>query len=155
MIAILLAALALGTPAPAHVLRIIDGDTIVVASPSGSTTVRILGIDCPESHANAKCRRDGLAGRASCAEQVPAGRRATARAHELLDGRDVTLEPRSPGAALALDRYGRTIAYVRISDGTDFGRELVAEGLCEDFGWRYPHPRGVEYRAVAEGRAGR
>lgn len=153
MISLLLAALTLGTPA--HVLRIIDGDTIVVASPRGPTTVRILGIDCPESHANAKCRRDGLAGRASCAEQVPAGRRATARAHELLDGRDVTLEARSPGAHLALDRYGRTLAYVRISDGTDFGRVLVAEGLCEDFGWRYPHPRGVEYRAVAEGRTER
>lgn len=150
-IAIICLALSAAGPAPAssHVLRVIDGDTFVVSADPRPLTIRVLGIDCPESHRNAKCERDGAHGGATCADQVPRGQAAAARARELLGGRDVILEPRAPGEPIAHDRYGRTLAYVRLSDGTDFGHELVAEGLCEDFGWKYPHPRGAEYRAVA------
>lgn len=32
--------------------------------------------------------------------------------------------------------------YVRLDDGRDFGLVLVT-GLCEDFSWKYPHPRSA------------
>ena len=35
---------------------------------------------------------------------------------------------------------------VRMADGRDFGLVMVQEGLCEDFGWKYPHRKGKEYR---------
>src|ERR1700712_4979289 len=38
-------------PTPATVIRAIDGDTVVVRTSSGRTeTVRLLGIDTPETH---------------------------------------------------------------------------------------------------------
>ncbi len=37
-----------GAAAAVKVLRVIDGDTIIVASGEGSETVRLLGIDTPE-----------------------------------------------------------------------------------------------------------
>ncbi|TAL29043.1 MAG: hypothetical protein EPN98_21615 [Phenylobacterium sp.] len=149
MIAFLLAFLAAGAPATSHVLRVVDGDTFVVSAGPRPVTIRVLGIDCPESHRNAKCERDGARGGATCAEQVPRGQAATARARELLIGRDVVLEPARPCESLKPDVYRRTLAYVRLPDGADFGLELVREGLCADYGWKYPHPRMVEYRAAA------
>lgn len=29
---------------------------------------------------------------------------------------------------------------------------LVRDGLCQDFGWKFPHPRGTEYGAAKPGR---
>jgi micrococcal nuclease len=134
--------------APTPVARVVDGDTIVLAS-SPPLTVRVLGIDCPEAHANAKCFRDEREGMGECRAGLPRGRTAAARARELLAGGAVTLEPAKPGAKLAHDRYGRTLAYVRLADGRDFGLIMVSEGLCSDFGWKYKHPRGAEYVAAA------
>lgn len=142
-----LAALLAARPAPTPVVRVIDGDTLVVAGPR---TIRVLGIDCPETHANPKCWRDERAGLGDCRASLPRGRAASARARELLTAGVVTLEPPRAGADLARDRYGRELAYVRLADGRDFGLVLVTEGLCADYGWKYPHARGAAY--VAAGR---
>jgi endonuclease YncB( thermonuclease family) len=126
----------------AYVEKVVDGDTLKVRVDGGlRVTVRVLGIDCPESHANEKCARDGRQGRKGCAEQVPLGLEASRRAAALLKHRTVTLE-----GPTKRDLYGRTLAYVRLPDGRDFGALMVKDGLCEDFGWKYPHPRMKEYR---------
>ena len=126
----------------AYVEKVVDGDTLKVRVDGGRrVTVRVLGIDCPESHANEKCARDGRQGRLGCDEQVPLGLEASRRAAALLKHRTVTLE-----GPTKTDLYGRTLAYVRLPDGRDFGAVMVQEGLCEDFGWKYPHPRMKEYR---------
>lgn len=126
----------------AYVDKVVDGDTLKVRLDGGQrVTIRVLGIDCPESHANAKCARDGRQGRKGCAEQVPMGLKASRRAAALLKHQAVTLE-----GPTKTDLYGRTLAYVRLSDGRDFGAVMVGEGLCEDFGWKYPHPRMKTYR---------
>ena len=127
----------------AYVEKISDGDTIKVRLlPEGSEklTIRILGIDCPESHKNAKCKRDGKAGRKGCDWQVPRGLKASKRAAELLKQQAVILEYDGKCEA---GRYGRALRYVRLESGQDFGLLMVREGLCEDFGWKYPHPRGT------------
>jgi micrococcal nuclease len=131
----------------AYVERITDGDTIKVRLlPSGEKDkIRILGIDCPESHHNAKCRRDGAQGRKTCAQQVPLGKAAGKLAAKLLKRAKVQLEC---GKKCKTDRYGRLLRYVRMADGRDFGLEMIRSGLCEDFGWKYPHPRGREYSKV-------
>lgn len=126
----------------AYVEKVVDGDTLTVRLDGGRrVTVRVLGIDCPESHANDKCARDGRQGRKGCDEQVPLGLEASRRAAMLLKHRTVTLE-----GPIKTDLYGRTLAYVRLPDGRDFGALMVREGLCEDFGWKYPHHRMKEYR---------
>ncbi len=34
---------------------------------------------------------------------------------------------------------------MRLDDGRDYGLVMVRGGHCEDFGWKYPHPRSKEY----------
>ena len=138
----------------AHVERVYDGDTIKVRLlPQGrKLKVRLLGIDCPESHHNRKCERDGRQGRKGCDQQIPLGKKATKRAKELLDGNNVKLESKKRDGKFKLDVFGRLLAYIRMADGRDFGLVMVKEGLCEDFGWKYPHPRGKEYRKAQKAR---
>ena len=124
------------------VKRIVDGDTLHVRSADGKTeeTIRILGIDCPESRKNTKCQAD-----ADCDAQVVRGKRATKRAKALLQKQTVVLT--TWRAAFEKDRHQRTLAYVHLPDGTDVGETLVKEGLCADYGDKYPHPRSVHYRS--------
>ncbi|MFN3197343.1 MAG: thermonuclease family protein [Bradymonadia bacterium] len=122
-----------------------DGDTFrVTLEDDISVSVRVLGVDCPESSFNAKCERDGAEGRRPCEEQIPLGQRATVRARALLNGQQITLEPGENG--FEWDTFGRLLAYVRLPDDQDFGLVMLSEGLCSDFSWRYPHPRQGPYR---------
>lgn len=140
------AALDGAAPVQATVDHVVDGDTIWVRTSAGRTDIRVLGIDCPESKHNAKCERGG---QAVCDLDVPKGKAATIRAKELLAvGAKVTIEPGKKG--FSRDRYGRTLAYVRLADGADYGLQLLKERRCSDFTWKYPHPRGAEYSAAVK-----
>ena len=98
---------------PARVIQVVDGDTIVVALPGGrSDTVRLLGVDTPETHHPTK----GV----ECF-----GPEAAAYTAARLTGRIVELE----GDVEPRDRYGRRLAYVRVSD-RDFSEELLRRGLA-------------------------
>jgi micrococcal nuclease len=97
-----------------RVVRVVDGDTIRVALPSGEEPVRYIGIDTPESvkpGSPVEC----FAKRASAFnERLVAGERV-----RLV--RDV--EER--------DRYGRLLAYVyRVRDGLFVNAELVRRGYA-------------------------
>jgi len=134
----------------ARVARVIDGDTVAVRLVDGGAelVVRVLGIDCPESRWNNKCEREGGRGRHGCKWQVPRGKVATLMAREILEGRTVRLEC---GRKCARGGYGRDLRYIELEDGRDLGLELVRRGLCEDFGWKYPHPRQDAYRRAQLG----
>jgi micrococcal nuclease len=108
-----------------RVTVIIDGDTIEIDR--GRERVRYIGMDSPEL---------GRAGR----PDQPCSREAARANAELVDGREVELEPdpRVPDR----DKYGRLLRYVYVTDGaggrTFVNRELVRRGLAEavDFGER-------------------
>src|SRR3954464_7836386 len=88
----------------ARVLRVIDGDTIAVSVGGGrEQSVRLLGIDTPETH------RPGTP--IECG-----GPEASANMQKLAPpGTRVVLEP-DPSQD-RVDRYGRLLAYVRLPDG--------------------------------------
>lgn len=126
----------------AHVLKVVDGDTVVVRIldfPTTPVTVRLKGIDCPESHENPKCKRDG-----DCASDIEPGIRAAAKMAEVVDGKSVVLVS-SVNGEFERDDYGRTLAYVDLPDGTDVGLSLVRGGYCADWSHKYPHPRSAAY----------
>jgi micrococcal nuclease len=134
-----------------RVLSVADGDTFTLAvGGDDKVTVRLRGVDCPESKENDKCARDGAQGRLGCAEQVPLGKRATKVARTVLAGQTVTLESGSDSVQIDGDMYGRVLAYIRLDDGRDLGQILLEQGLCEDFSFKYPHPRQVLYKSVAK-----
>lgn len=131
----------------AEVARVVDGDTVVVRLVDGGAkvTVRLKGIDCPESRWNNKCERDAEQGRQGCKWQVPRGQAASRMAKQILRGRIVRL---ACGKKCGRGGYGRALRYVELEDGRDYGLEMVRRGLCEDYGFKYPHPRQASYRRV-------
>jgi micrococcal nuclease len=96
-----------------RVLEALDGDTIVVAMPDGSTdTVRLLGVDTPETHHPHKP--------VQCF-----GPEAAAFTARRLTGAVVQLE----GDVEARDLYGRRLAYVLVGD-TRFNDVLLRRGYA-------------------------
>lgn len=100
----------------AEVIRIVDGDTIVVRTDRGQERVRLIGIDTPES---VDPRRP-----VECF-----GKEAARYTASLLPpGTPVTLER----DAQPRDRYGRLLAYVyRSSDGLLVNEAIVAGGYAQ------------------------
>ena len=96
----------------ARVLRVVDGDTILVAVDGRQERVRYIGVDTPETvkpHTPVQCF----------------GKRASAANHRLVDGRTVRLV----ADAEARDRYGRLLAYVyRAGDGLFVNEALLRDG---------------------------
>lgn len=93
-------------PYDARVKSVVDGDSINVHGPDLQIVhVRLYGIDAPES-------------------RQAFGYQAKKRLSKLVSRRTVSVEP------LDTDRYGRTVALVRLDDGTLVNEVLVAEGLA-------------------------
>jgi micrococcal nuclease len=102
-----------GTTYDATVVQTIDGDTVVVQFADGARdTVRLLGVDTPETHHPTKP--------VQCF-----GPEAAAYTQRRLLGRRVTLER----DVEARDRYGRLLMYVRV-DGRRFNDELLQLGFA-------------------------
>ena len=93
-----------GDAGGARVVRVVDGDTIKVSVDGGrERSVRLLGIDTPETHKPGTPIECG-------------GPQASAHMEALAPpGTRVTLEP--DPTQDRQDRYGRMLAYVRLPDG--------------------------------------
>lgn len=97
------------------VSRVIDGDTFVVEDGSEKgETVRLIGVDAPETRRSAN------------REIGPFGEEAKAFLSKLLEGGKVELIY----DAGKKDRYGRTLAYVHLPDGTFVNAEMVKQGYA-------------------------
>lgn len=96
---------------PYHVVRIIDGDTIVVDIGGQNTTIRLIGVDAPESvHPDEE-------------QNTPEGIAASNWMEELLSGKSVFLEY----DVELYDTYGRTLAYVYLEDATTMVNLMLLE----------------------------
>lgn len=123
----------------ARVTRVIDGDTIAVRTTSGKKrTVRLLGIDTPES------KRPGT--------PLECGAKHAARYLRSLllkrgKGRKITLT--SDPTQDSTDRYGRTLAYVQTT--TDVGKQLLAAGWATTYVYNNkPVSRAGVYATAAD-----
>jgi len=112
--------------APASVVRVVDGDTLIVHLGDGrSARVRLIGIDSPELHPSEKLRRDAQRSGKDAAAIQALGAKAADFTRKHLDGRKIEIER----DATALDRYGRTLAYVWVGDEL-FNMLIVREGYA-------------------------
>ena len=116
-----------------YVVRVIDGDTIEVQLKSGTATVRLMGIDTPETtHPTRPVEYYGL--------------EAAALTETVLSGKTVTLTPDATGDRE--DQYGRLLRYVTVQ-GVDFNAALVREGYARAVrGFRYS--RRTEFIALED-----
>ena len=100
---------------PYPVAYVFDGDTIAVLKDNKEVTVRMIGIDTPES-----VNRDQ-------SKNTPEGLEASLWLHERLKGRQIYLEYDEQ----RIDRYGRDLAYVWLEDGkTLMEDELLKNGMA-------------------------
>ncbi|EKD34243.1 MAG: nuclease [uncultured bacterium] len=97
-----------GNPFSASVRKIIDGDSLVVATAHDTIEVRLYGVDCPEY-------------------DQPFSREAKRFTEDRVLGKKVMIEP------VARDSYGRLVAVV-VRDNKVLNKDLVQAGLA----WVYP-----------------
>ncbi len=97
-----------------RVTHVTDGDTIGVGRGWRYATVRLIGVDTPETvHPDKPVERYGY--------------EASAFTETVLQGEKVHLDFEQRNL---IDRYDRLLAYVFLMDGTHFNAELVRQGLA-------------------------
>jgi micrococcal nuclease len=106
-----------------RVVHVYDGDTFRIAT---GERVRLIGIDCPESHANPKLSRDAVRTGQDARTIMALGREAYLFTRSLVEGRDVRLE----FDVERRDKYGRLLAYAYLSDGTFVNAEIIKNGYA-------------------------
>lgn len=106
------------------VLRVVDGDTIDIEKDGAKIRLRLIGINSPES---VDPRRP-----VECF-----GKEASKHASTLLTGTSVTIE--SDASQGALDKYGRTLAYVILSDGKNFNEQMIRDGYAYEYTYHIPY----------------
>ncbi len=112
---------------PAHaffVARVVDGDTIVL---SDGSRVRLIGIDTPELHYSEKLLKDSRRSGKDIKTIQRMGKKAKEFTARLCLDKKVTLEC----DVEKRDRYGRTLAYVFLEDGTFVNAEIVKAGYAQ------------------------
>jgi micrococcal nuclease len=115
-----------------YVQRVVDGDTLVLGS---GERVRLIGVDTPE-----------LERPNSPVEYF--AKEAAAFTKRLAEGKLVKLEYDPANAHIEhKDRYGRTLAYVFLEDGTLINAEIISQGYGHAF-TRYPFSRMEEFRRL-------
>ena len=122
------------------VTEVVDGDTVHVGRGWRNTTVQFLGVDTPET----------------VHQDKPVeflGPEALEFTKKTLKGKKVHLEFESSNQ---MDKYGRLLAYVYLSNGSLFNAELIKRGYARviaPFHFRYYDEfRNYEREAVASGR---
>lgn len=127
----------------AQVLEVFDGDTFLINLNGKKETVRVLGIDAPETgekYSQKECY----------------GEEAKERAKELLAGKEVQLE--GDVSQADRDKYLRLLRYVFLPDETFFNQQMIEEGLAREYTFankKYQHQslfRQVEKQAQEAGR---
>ena len=114
------------------VVEVIDGDTIKVSISGGIETVRVIGIDTPETV--------DPRGTIECY-----GTEASERAKELLTGKQVTLE--SDPTQDDRDKYDRLLRYVSLGD-TDFGMSMIEDGYAYEYTYEVPYEHQSSYMSL-------
>ena len=117
----------------ALVSGVVDGDTIRVQFDGRRTTIRLIGVDTPEL----ADRNDPSVG------PQPFAREAADFTRRTVAGKRVRLEYEPSDR---FDRFGRTLAYVFLDDGTFVNRELVRVGFAHAY-THFPFRYRKQFRA--------
>jgi len=113
------------------VLNVVDGDTITIETADGNLTVRVIGIDTPETVHPFIAPELG-------------GQEASDRARELLESKTVEIHYDPDPKHGKWGKYNRLLAYLDMPDGRDFGLVMIQEGFARAYP-KYPFSRQEIY----------
>lgn len=112
----------------ATVIKVIDGDTYKINFNGKAESVRLIGIDTPESRANIKAKKDARKSGESVKEITALGKQATQYVKSLI----------KPGDKIKIefdvqdrDRYGRILGYVYLENGTFLNEKIIKDGYAQ------------------------
>ena len=137
-----------GLDGPVSLVRVSDGDTIVVNMNGKNRKLRLIGIDTPEKYDGEKLYRKSREWGISTREIKEMGKRSSNFTENLLRGKALYLEY----DVTKYDRYGRMLAYVYFLDENGnwkFGDQQFTQANLEIMkaGWAEPLtiPPNVRY----------
>lgn len=116
----------------AHVVSVVDGDTVRVRLKGRTRTVRLIGIDTPEVYGGVEC--GGKAASRSMKRMLKRGARVKLVRDRTQDNRD---------------RYGRLLRYVQ-RRGADVGKRQVRRGWAKPYVYSRPFKRVRSYRKARD-----
>ena len=109
------------------VTRVIDGDVIQIIYGGVEKRVRLIGIDAPESRIDRKALKDANMSEHDIEAIVEMGAKAKAYVNGLIKrGNFITIE----FDIKEMDRYGRLLCYVYLSNGKMLNEEIVKAGYA-------------------------
>ncbi|MSQ14408.1 MAG: hypothetical protein EXR50_00885, partial [Dehalococcoidia bacterium] len=117
------------------VIRVVDGDTIHILKDGRDETLRLIGIDTPETKDPRKT--------VQCF-----GREASAKAEELLSGKRVRIE--QDPTQDTWDKYARLLVYVWLQDGTFFNLVMVRDGYAHEYTYERPYQYQADFKAAQQ-----
>jgi micrococcal nuclease len=115
----------LGTDTSLYTLdSIVDGDTIKVSDSQETYTVRLIGIDTPETKDPRK-------------EVECFGEEATLYLTKLVGNQKLILK--SDSTQDDIDRYGRYLRYAFLEDGTNINKKMIEDGYANEYTYSKPY----------------
>ena len=109
--------------------RIIDGDVIQALYGGAEKRIRLIGIDVPESRVSSKAKKDKYADMSEddIKTIIEMGHKAKAYVNDLIKRGDmITIE----FDVQEMDKYGRLLCYVYLSNGKMLNEEIVKAGYA-------------------------
>lgn len=115
------------------VVKVVDGDTVSVEINGEKETLRLIGIDTPETVDPRKP--------VQCF-----GKEASNKAKELLSYKRIYLE--ADATQGDRDKYGRMLRYVILEDGTNFNEFMVREGYAHEYTYNTPYKYQEKFKEM-------
>lgn len=118
----------------AAVVKVVDGDTITVSLNGNSETIRIIGINTPETVDPRKT--------IECF-----GKEASAKAKEYMSDSNSTVWLEADPTQGDRDKYQRLLRYIFINnDTTDYGKTMIATGYAYEYTYNTPYKYQLAYK---------
>lgn len=113
------------------VSRVVDGDTLKIKIGDSEDTVRLIGINTPESvdpRTTVECF----------------GKEASERMKEIAEGKEVLIVKDS--TQTERDKYHRLLAYVYLTDGTLLNQKMIEDGYAFEYTYNIPYEFQMEFK---------
>jgi endonuclease YncB( thermonuclease family) len=115
------------------VTEVVDGDTIKISMNGKTETLRLIGMDTPETVDPRKP--------VQCF-----GKEASNKAKELLSGKKVRIE--TDPTQGERDKYERLLAYVYRDDGIFYNKYMIEQGYAHEYTYNTPYKYQAEFKAA-------
>lgn len=113
------------------IVRTVDGDTVKASIDGKTETIRLIGVDTPETVDPRK--------KVQCFGKAASD---YTKAHLLNQSVRLAADPTQNNR----DKYGRLLRYIFLSDGTNFNEQLVAEGYAYEYTYDVPYQYQKQFK---------